>query len=155
MLVPCPSLWFNMGFRKWEVPRGCCHQAGPNPPPAFPQEAPNLPEATGTQVCLNDWGSVRLSDTSTGKGGAVPAFPGLPGQLAHWRGTGSGIKQGETFSWEPLGAPSSVVRVGWQLWGRGSGLCGWVSWDCRVQKGLTEWARYNEREDSMTKSGAH
>lgn len=22
MLVPCPSLWFNMGFRKWEVPRG-------------------------------------------------------------------------------------------------------------------------------------
>jgi hypothetical protein len=52
MLAPGPSLGFSVGVREWEVPRGGGHQAGPNLPPFFPQEAPKPPE--GTLFCSED-----------------------------------------------------------------------------------------------------
>lgn len=96
----CPSLWFSVGFRKWEVPRDCCPQAGSSTPLAFPQEAPNLPERSGNSALkeLEGISHLLVLSLTPAQGRARP--PQLP-QLAQWRRPGRGKKQGGNTCFPP------------------------------------------------------
>lgn len=109
MLLPRPSLWCSVGFRKWEGP-GMLPPAWPKPTSVPALEASDWPRGSALRT-----GGQPASDSpcgaSIGKGGNSPACPGHPVSSPIGRELEVGAGEGETL-------PDVSGEGPWAMWTR-------------------------------------